>query len=165
MAARPLGTWILLALLPAWLIGSAALLKAQWKGAGLVMSLISEPGMKEAATLKPVDRLALSADGLVPTGSKVFFFNPYPSDSPTGGFYAGRLRYQLYGRSLVVLDPGQEFDFMSLGRGDFLMFITPAGQPGGLEGELKAFMGLDELYSARDGRGGSVALYRVARGG
>lgn len=154
---------VLLILLPIWLVAAFGVFKAEWVSLNLLPTLIFNPAQKEAVTSRPIDRLALKAESIIPPGSKVFFFDPYPWDSPQGGFYAGRLRYQLYQREMKVISPGDEFDYRSMGPGDFALFIWPDGiQP--IEKDLAALAGMEELYSQVDARG-RQSVYRVAGGG
>ena len=154
---------LLLLLLPLFLFGALALLRAEWRGVKIAWLLNSGKVDVEASTLKPVDRLALKTEELLPKDARAFFFNPFPSNGPKGGFYEMRLRYQLYPRKLVVIDPGQEFDFKSIQRGDFVLFINPAEEPYSMERDMRSAFGLVELYSRAD-NAGMVSLYRVASG-
>jgi hypothetical protein len=154
---------ILLILLPVWLVAVFGVLKAEWVSLNLLPAVMFDSSQKEALTLKPIDRLALKAEGLIPPGSKVFFFDPYPWDSPQGGFYAGRLRYQLYQREMKVVNPDDVFDYRSIAPGDFAMFIWPEGtQP--VEKDLASLAGMEELYSHIDARG-RQSVYRARGGG
>lgn len=150
---------LLYILLPLWLAASFGVFKAEWVSLKLLSVIISNPSEKEDLTLKPIDRLALQAEGVIPPGSKVFFFDPQPVDSPVGGFYAGRLRYQLYQRDLKIIGPGDEFDYRSMEPGSFAMFIWP-GAPEAVEADLVALAGMKELYSRVDARG-TQAVYSV----
>lgn len=150
---------LLYILLPLWLAASVGVFKAEWISLRLLPIVISNPAEKERLTLKPIDRLAVKADELIAPGSKVFFFDPYPWDSPTGGFYAGRMRYQLYQRELEVVSPGDEFDYRSVAPGSFALFIWPQG-PQPIEADLRALAGLEEIYSHADERGVQT-IYRA----
>lgn len=150
----------LLILLPIWLVAAFGVFKAEWVSLKLLSSFMFNAAEKEAATQKPIDRLALKAESIIPPGSKVFFFDPYPWDSAQGGFYAGRLRYQLYQREMKVISPGDDFDYRSMGQGDFALFIWPDGA-GSIEKDLALLAGMKELYSQADARG-SQSVYRVA---
>lgn len=153
---------VLLILLPIWLAAVFGVLKAEWVSLNFLSTVMFNASQKEAATQRPIDRLALKAENLIPPGSKVFFFDPYPWDSAQGGFYAGRLRYQLYQREMKVISPGDEFDYRSMGPGDFAMFIWPEGaEP--IEKDLILLAGMEELYSHDDARG-RQSVYRVAGG-
>jgi len=154
---------LLLLLLPLFLFGALALLRAEWRGINVAWLLNSGKVDVEASTLKPVDRLALKAEELLPKDAKAFFFNPFPSNGPKGGFYEMRLRYQLYPRKLAVIDPGKEFDFRSIQKGDYVLFINPAEEPYSMERDMRSAFGLVELYSRAD-NAGVVSLYRVASG-
>lgn len=154
---------LLYILLPLWLGASIGALRAEWVSINLLSTIMFDPAAKVSLTQKPIDRLALKAEELIPPGSKVFFFDPYPWDSPVGGFYAGRLRYQLYQRNMRVISPGQEFDYRSMGQGDFAMFIWPEGE-GSLEQDLVSLVGMEEVYRYADARG-SQSIYTVGRAG
>src|SRR3972149_11003786 len=154
---------LLLLLLPLFLFGALALLRAEWRGINVAWLLNSGKVDVEASTLEPVDRLALKAEELLPRDAKAFFFNPFPSNGPKGGFYEMRLRYQLYPRKFVVIDPGKEFDFRSILKGDYVLFINPAEEPYSMERDMRSAFGLVELYSRAD-RSGGVSLYRVEAG-
>lgn len=161
--SQALRSKLLLLLLPLFLLGAMHLLKAEREGVRIAWLLDSGKVDVEASTLKPVDRLALKAEGLTPKDARIFFFNPFPSNGPKGGFYEMRLRYQLYPRRLVVIDPGQEFDFNSIQRDDYVLFINPAEEPYSMERDMRSAFGLEELYSRTDDSGVS-SLYRVAAG-
>ncbi len=154
---------ILLLLLPLFLLGAISLLRAEWQGLNVAWLLKSGKVDVEASTMNPFDRLALKAEELLPKDARAFLFNPFPSDSPKGGFYEMRLRYQLYPREFVVIDPGQEFDFRSIRKGDYVLFINPAEEPYSMEGKMRSSFGLFELYSRSD-KSGVVSLYRVEAG-
>ena len=153
---------LLYILLPLWLAASIGALKAEWVSFNFLSTIMFGSASKESLTQKPIDRLSLKAEELMPPGSKVFFFDPYPWDSPVGGFYAGRLRYQLYQRNMRVISPGQEFDYRSMGQGDFAMFIWPEGAEQ-IEKDLVMLVGMEEVYRQVDARG-SQSIYRVAGG-
>ena len=153
---------LLYILLPLWLAASIGALKAEWVSFNFLSTLMFGSASKESLTQKPIDRLAVKAEELMPPGSRVFFFDPYPWDSPVGGFYAGRLRYQLYQRDMQVISPGQEFDYRTMAQGDFAMFIWPEGA-GQVEKDLVALASMEEVYSYSDARG-RQSLYRVAGG-
>lgn len=153
---------LLYILLPLWLVASFGVFKAEWVSIKLLSVVLPDPAEKENMTQKPIDRLALKADAVIPVGSKVFFFDPYPVDSPTGGFYAGRLRYQLYQRELKMIGPTDEFDYRHMSPGDYAMFIWPEGrQP--VEADLVSLVGMSEVYSHSDSRGVQT-VYRVGGG-
>ncbi|OGP13330.1 MAG: hypothetical protein A2052_03570 [Deltaproteobacteria bacterium GWA2_54_12] len=154
---------LLLILLPIWLVAVFGVFKAEWVSLNFLPTVMFNAAEKDAVTSRPIDRLALKAESLIPPGSKVFFFDPYPWDSPQGGFYAGRLRYQLYQREMKVISPADEFDYRSMGPGDFAAFIWPDGiQP--IEKDLAALAGMEELYSQVDARG-RQSVYRVVGAG
>lgn len=153
----------LLILLPIWIAAGFGVFKAEWVSLNFLSIVMFNQSEKEAFSLRPIDRLALKAESLIPPGSKVFFFDPYSPDSPQGGFYAGRLRYQLYQRDMKVISPDQEFDYRSAGPGDFAMFIWP-NEPGSVESDMAALAGLEKLYSRADSRG-RQSVYRVAGDG
>lgn len=154
---------VLLILLPIWLAAVFGVLKAEWVSLNFLPTIMFNAAEKDKLTLRPIDRLALKAESLIPPGSRVFFFAPYPWDSPQGGFYAGRLRYQLYQREMKVISPGDDFDYRSIGPGDFALFIWPDGvQP--IEKDLAALAGMEELYSHADARGRQSA-YRASGAG
>lgn len=154
---------LLYILLPLWLIVSFGVFKAEWVSIKLLSAVIPNPAKKENMTLKPIDRLAIKAETVIPAGSKVFFFDPYPVDSPTGGFYAGRLRYQLYQREMKMIGPTDEFDYRSMSPGDYAMFIWPEGRQQ-IEADLVSLVGMSEVYS-ESGERGSQSIYRVGGGG
>lgn len=150
---------LLYILLPLWLAASFGALKAEWISLRFLSVILSDPSQKEGLVLKSIDRLSIKAEGAIPAGSKVFFFDPQPPESPTGGFYAGRLRYQLYQRDLKVVGPGDDFDYRSMSAGDYALFIWP-GAPQPIEADLAAFLGMEEVYRQMDERG-SQSIYRV----
>lgn len=150
---------LLYILLPLWLGASFGALKAEWVSINFLSTVMFDSASKESLTQKPIDRLSVKAEELIPPGSKVFFFDPYPWDSPVGGFYAGRLRYQLYQRDMRVISPGQEFDYRSMGQGDFAMFIWPEGAQS-LEQDLVSLVGMEEVYRHADARG-SQSIYAL----
>ncbi|MBI2400580.1 MAG: hypothetical protein HYV23_05950 [Deltaproteobacteria bacterium] len=153
---------VLLILLPIWLAASFGVFKAEWVSLNFLPTVMFNAAEKDAVTSRPIDRLALKAESLIPPGSKVFFFDPYPWDSAQGGFYAGRLRYQLYQREMKVISPGDDFDYRSMRPGDYAMFIWPdKAQP--IENDLALLSGMQELYSQADARG-RQSVYRVAGG-
>lgn len=150
---------LLYILVPLWLAASFGALKAEWISLRFLSAILSDPSQKEGLVLKPIDRLSLKADAAIPAGSRVFFFDPQPVDSPAGGFYAGRLRYQLYQRDLKIIGPGDEFDYRSMSPGDYALFIWP-GAPEAIEADLASLVGMEELYRQMDERG-SQSIYRV----
>lgn len=152
---------LLLLLLPLWLLGASGLFKAEFISLKFIKELFSSGAENGPLTLKPIDRLANRAEAVIPAQARVFFFNPYPFTSPKGGFYAGRLRYQLYPRKMVFVDPGQEFDIQTIRKGSFVIFLSPSEDPNTMERDLSLFLGLERLYSYEDSRGGQ-AVYRVA---
>ncbi|CAG1065443.1 hypothetical protein BAC1_01024 [uncultured bacterium] len=151
---------LLLILLPVWVFAVFGVFKAEWVSLKVLRAVVSDPAQKEALTLRPIDALAVNAERVIPPGSKLFFFDPYDVESPQGGFYAGRLRYQLYQREMQVVSPGQEFDYRSMRQGDFALFIRP-DVDNQFEKDLAALAGMRELYSHADGRG-TQSVYRVA---
>lgn len=153
---------LLLILLPIWLVAAFGVFKAEWVSLNFLPTVMFNAAEKDAATSRPIDRLALKAESLIPPGSKVFFFDPYPWDSAQGGFYAGRLRYQLYQREMKVISPGDDFDYRSMRQGDFAMFIWPDGAEA-IEKDLASLANMEELYSLVDDRG-RQSVYRVAGG-
>jgi hypothetical protein len=150
---------LLLILLPVWAVAVFGVFRAEWVSLKVLRAVVSDPAQKAALTLRPIDTLAMKAESLVPPGSKLFFFDPYDVESAQGGFYAGRMRYQLYQREMKVVSPGQEFDYRSMGQGDFALFIRPDGD-NQFEKDLAALAGMQELYSHADGRG-TQSVYRV----
>lgn len=152
---------LLLLLLPLFLFGALALLRAERRGISVAWLLNSGKVDVEAYTL--MDRFALKAEELLPKDARAFFFNPFPSNGPKGGFYEMRLRYQLYPRKLAVIDPGKEFDFRSIQKGDYVLFINPAEEPYSMERDMRSAFGLVELYSRAD-KSEVVSLYRVEAG-
>src|SRR3989337_3959926 len=102
---------LLLLLLPLFLFGALALLRAEWRGINVAWLLNSGKVDVEASTLKPVDRLALKAEELTPRDAKAFFFNPFPSNGPKGGFYEMRLRYSPTRESSPEMNPAKELTF------------------------------------------------------
>lgn len=150
---------LLLILLPVWAVAVFGVFRAEWVSLKVLRAVVSDPAQKEALTSRPIDTLAMKAESLVPPGSKLFFFDPYDVESPQGGFYAGRLRYQLYQREMKVVSPGQEFDYRSMEQGDFALFIWPDGD-NQFEKDLAALAGMRELYSHAGGRG-TQSVYRV----
>lgn len=154
---------ILYMLLPLWLVASYGALKAEWVSANFLSLVAFDSSAKQSLTQKPIDALAREAEKIAPPGSRVFFFDPYPWDSPAGGFYAGMMRYQLYQRELKVISPGEEFDYRSMGPGDFALFIWPDGAIQPVERELAALAGMEEVYRHADARS-SQSVYRLPGG-
>ncbi|MCC6501553.1 MAG: hypothetical protein IT362_00270 [Deltaproteobacteria bacterium] len=154
---------LLYILLPLWLLASYGVLKAEWVSVNFLSTVMFDSKAKESLTQKPIDRLALKAEEIAPPGSRVFFFDPYPWDSPVGGFYAGRLRYQLYHRELKVISPLDEFDHRSMKPGDFAVFIWPDAVAQ-IEKDLVSLAGMEEAYRHVDARG-SQSVYMVSGGG
>lgn len=154
--------WLIYALLPLWLLASPYLVKAEWVGLKLAGTLFMMGDERESQTLKPIDRLAVKAESLIPRGSRVFFLNPYPSDGPTGGFYAARIKYQLYPRRLTIVSPGQEDKLSSIAKGDYVVSITPAGSAG-LDRDLASLTELVPLHTEAGSRG-AQAIYRAGGG-
>lgn len=152
---------LILLLLPLWLLGASGLFKAEYLSLKFLSVMLLNSSELESITLKPIDRLSNKAETVIPAQSSVFFFNPYPFTSPKGGFYAGRLRYQLYPRKMVFVDPGQEFDVSTIKKGSFVIFLSPSEDPNTMERDLSMFIGLERLYSYEDSRG-AQAVYRVS---
>lgn len=151
---------LLYILLPLWLAASYGALKAEWVSVNFLSLVMFDASTKQTMTQKPIDALALKAEEMALPGSRVFFFDPYPWDSPAGGFYAGKLRYQLYQRELKVVSPGEDFDYRSMGPGDFALFIWPEGEVQPVERELAALAGMEEVWRHADSRS-TQSVYRV----
>ncbi|HBG47328.1 MAG TPA: hypothetical protein DDW94_10125 [Deltaproteobacteria bacterium] len=151
---------LLVLLLPVWIGGSIALFRAEWEGVRFAYLLQTEPAVRDAATVKPIDRFAIKAEELIPRGSKVFFFNPFPPRSSRGGFYEMRIKYQLYQRKLALVSFDREFDPAAIKNGDYLLFITPTDTPNTLESDFRERLPLKELYSWQD-PGGVMSIYQT----
>ncbi len=150
---------LLLILLPLWAAAVFGVFRAEWVSLKVLRAVMFDGAQKASLTQKPIDRLALRAESLIPPGAGFFFFDPYHVDSPAGGFYAGRLRYQLYQRKMTVVSPGQEFDYSAMKPGDFVLFIWPEGGRQA-ESDLASLAPLEELYRYEDSRG-AQSVYRV----
>jgi len=153
---------LLLILLPLWAGAAFGVFRAEWVSLKVLAAVMFDDARKTELTEKPIDRLAVKAESLIPPGSSFYFFDPYHVESPAGGFYAGRLRYQLYQRKMTVVSPGQEFDYRSLEPGDFVLFIWPGGGRQA-ERDLASLAPLEELYRHEDARG-SQSIYSVGGG-
>jgi len=151
---------LLYILLPLWLAASYGALKAEWVSFNFLSAVMFDPSAKKSLTQKPIEALALEAERAAPPGSRVFFFDPYPWDSPAGGFYAGMMRYRLYQRELKVVSPGEEFDYRSMAPGDFILFFWPEGAVQPVERELAALTGMEEVYRRADARS-TQSIYRL----
>lgn len=149
----------LLILLPLWAGAAIGVFRAEWVSLKVLGAVMFDDERKMELTQKPIDRLSLQAESLIPPGSRFYFFDPYHVESPAGGFYAGRLRYQLYQRKMTVVNPGQEFDYSVMKPGEFVLFIWPDGGRQA-ERDLLLLAPLEELYRHEDARG-SQAIYRV----
>lgn len=109
----------------------------------------------------PIYDLTQKAASFAPQGATVHFINP-SEDSQTG-FFAGKARYYLYPREVVV-SPGSSFDPVLVKGGDYIMVYAPASfNPAEMDATLKRLFSLEVLHYEMDERG-LRAVYMVGGG-
>ncbi len=146
-------------LLILWLFDFAGAFRAELASVRLMGQLSGmSPEQRTALSGGAMYELTSQVSSLVPSGSRIFFFNP-----PLEGaiHYSGKARYYLYPVPIIEVNSGDNIDASEFGEGDYLVFFIPGTfLDTNFETELTSAIPSERVYGVSDAKG-RQAIYRV----
>lgn len=155
---------IALILVPLWIAGYISAYRAEYAAINIIPDLFKMNSEEKAlATGGAIYTLSQRINASLPLDPKVntvYFFNPVE-----GGGYSKRLKYYLYPRKMVEVEPGSQIRISEMNSGDLAVIFTPAGSPDtGAEAALSGVVTLERVHESTDGSG-RQAIYRIIKEG